>query len=280
MRGNVILPHPKPTASMPHLNNLNDRQHQAVISKDKRLLVLAGAGSGKTKTLLPKIICPIEEKGVSPSSIPANTFRLTIWHHAVSKLSCLSIVALFLSCNKPAPRQAAHKPPAPPVRICIQPFTGISEAEVNHVAGRIRGFYHSVKVLPAIELPAKAYYAPRNRHKADSLLQFLGSYKNDIGLTSQDISTRKNDVSDYGVMGLGYCPGKACVASSFRLNRKNKAEQLFKVAIHELGHSQGLPHCKNKSCFMRDADGKNPTDEETAFCASCTLHLRKKGWKL
>jgi hypothetical protein len=178
MRGNVILPHPKPTASMPHLNNLNDRQHQAVISKDKRLLVLAGAGSGKTKTLLPKIICPIEEKGVSPSSIPANTFRLTIWHHAVSKLSCLSIVALFLSCNKPAPRQAAHKPPAPPVRICIQPFTGISEAEVNHVAGRIRGFYHSVKVLPAIELPAKAYYAPRNRHKADSLLQFLGSYKN------------------------------------------------------------------------------------------------------
>jgi archaemetzincin len=210
---------------------------------------------------------------------------LTIRHNTASKLLYVSFTAIFFfSCTKPAPSQANHKPSVPPVRVCIQPFTGISEAEVNHVASRIRAFYPTVQVLPAIGLPAKAYYAPRNRYKADSLLQFLRSYKKDknlyLGLTSQDISSRKNDVSDFGVMGLGYCPGKACVASSFRLNRKNKAEQLFKVAIHELGHTQGLPHCKHKSCFMRDADGKNPTDEETAFCASCALHLRKKGWKL
>jgi len=39
-----------------NLSALNDRQREAVISEEKRLLVLAGAGSGKTKTLLQKII--------------------------------------------------------------------------------------------------------------------------------------------------------------------------------------------------------------------------------
>ena len=44
------------------LSALNDRQQEAVIGEDKRLLVLAGAGSGKTKTLLQKLIYLIEKK--------------------------------------------------------------------------------------------------------------------------------------------------------------------------------------------------------------------------
>ena len=34
------------------LSGLSEKQRQAVVSSCKRLLVLAGAGSGKTKTLL------------------------------------------------------------------------------------------------------------------------------------------------------------------------------------------------------------------------------------
>lgn len=45
-----------------NLSALNDRQKEAVISDEKRLLVLAGAGSGKTKTLLQKLVYLIEEK--------------------------------------------------------------------------------------------------------------------------------------------------------------------------------------------------------------------------
>ena len=56
------------------LSGLNNKQRQAVISDCKRLLVLAGAGSGKTKTLLQKIIYLIEEKNVNPSNILAITF--------------------------------------------------------------------------------------------------------------------------------------------------------------------------------------------------------------
>jgi archaemetzincin len=31
---------------------------------------------------------------------------------------------------------------------------------------------------------------------------------------------------------------------------------------------------------MRDAEGKNPTNEEKEFCKDCKKQLQKKGWKL
>lgn len=73
-------------------------------------------------------------------------------------------------------------------------------------------------------------------------------------------------------MGLGYCPGKACVASSFRLSPQKRQQQFFKVAIHELGHTQGLAHCAIKTCLMRDAEGGNHLDEETDFCQKCKAY--------
>lgn len=69
-----------------NLSALNDKQHEAVVSEDKRLLVLAGAGSGKTKTLLQKLIYLIEEKGVSPSSILAITFTKNATNEMIDRL--------------------------------------------------------------------------------------------------------------------------------------------------------------------------------------------------
>ena len=37
-------------------------------------------------------------------------------------------------------------------------------------------------------------------------------------------------------------------------------ERLWKVAIHELGHTLGLPHCPNNGCLMQDAHGTVKTD--------------------
>ena len=75
---------------MTNLHPLNEQQRQAVVSEDKRLLVLAGAGSGKTKTLLQKIIYLIEEKGVSPLDILAITFTKNA---AIEMLDRLILVA-------------------------------------------------------------------------------------------------------------------------------------------------------------------------------------------
>ena len=56
------------------LTNLNNKQKEAVLKTEGPTLVLAGAGSGKTKVLTTKIAYLVEEKNVDPSSILAITF--------------------------------------------------------------------------------------------------------------------------------------------------------------------------------------------------------------
>jgi len=58
----------------PLLRNLNEPQKEAVVHKDGPLLILAGAGSGKTTVITRRIAWLIEEEGVRPSSILAMTF--------------------------------------------------------------------------------------------------------------------------------------------------------------------------------------------------------------
>ena len=57
-----------------YLDPLNDEQRRAVLHMGKPLLILAGAGSGKTRVITTKIAWLIREKGMDPRSILAVTF--------------------------------------------------------------------------------------------------------------------------------------------------------------------------------------------------------------
>ncbi|PBQ33306.1 Zn-dependent protease [Sphingobacteriaceae bacterium] len=168
--------------------------------------------------------------------------------------------------------------------INVQPLGDFSAKQTSFIVNELKKVYSKVILNKPINFPKSAYYEPRKRYRADSLIKFLrGITEQDhvtIALTDKDISTTKGKVQDFGIMGLGYQPGRSCVVSTFRLAKQNLNTQFFKVAVHELGHTQGLPHCSVKTCYMRDAEGKNHLEEETCFCETCGKHLSDRGWKL
>ena len=58
----------------PIIDPLNDAQRAAVTAPNRAMLILAGAGSGKTRVLVHRIAWQIKVEGVSPHSILAVTF--------------------------------------------------------------------------------------------------------------------------------------------------------------------------------------------------------------
>ena len=194
---------------------------------------------------------------------------------------CFTLFSLIFSCEK---SKVIDLKSEEEITILIQPFEDVKPKQLAEISENIRKIYPKIKILEPIDFPKNAFYQPRNRYRADSIIKYLRTKTPNncvtLALTNKDISVTKGKVADFGVMGLGYRPGNACVASSFRLNPKNKNEQFYKIAIHELGHTQGLKHCPDKTCFMRDAEGKNPTNEEKDFCQNCKKVLRSKHWKI
>jgi archaemetzincin len=191
--------------------------------------------------------------------------------------------SFFISCNDGNEKEEVLKEQKRIVM--LQPLLSFNSSTLNFLKDSIEQFYPvTVVIAPAKEFPSSAYYKPRNRYRADSTIKWLKQIKPDpvrtmVGITNADISTTKGLYKDYGVMGLGYHPGNACIISTVRLkasstSTKHLQERLFKVVVHEMGHNFGLAHCPDQHCIMVDAEGQMKLDEEKDLCDSCRKKLK------
>jgi archaemetzincin len=172
--------------------------------------------------------------------------------------------------------------------IAIQPFENVDTNQLLPLLQLISKEYNNaaIKILSPLPLPQSAFYKPRNRYRAEKLLEFLdslnnGNYDRVVGFTKKDISTTKDEYDDWGIFGLGNLNGYSCVVSTFRLkkdgNSNKYSDRLLKIIIHELGHTFGLYHCDWRYCIMTDYKGSiQPLDIQWFhLCAPCRQYFRK-----
>lgn len=169
--------------------------------------------------------------------------------------------------------------------IALQPYSGFDSQRMEQISKFIgRHFNANITHLEAQPIPNQAYYPPRGRYRADSLIRILrtqistgAEFDKILGLTSYDISTTKDPHEDWGIFGLAFSPGSSCIVSSFRIGSddgQTTETRLLKITMHELGHNFGLHHCSfSNDCVMADACGSIKTVDQvdSSFCTKCRL---------
>jgi archaemetzincin len=177
---------------------------------------------------------------------------------------------------------AEQKPHAP--KLILQPLDKFPSASTDSLKVLFSDIFEDVVVAEPVQFPKMAWYEPRKRYRADSLLKYFHPQVprgcTQLLLSAKDISATKGKHVDFGIMGLALISGNVGVISTFRLKAERQMEQLKKLALHELGHTAGLSHCSESRCLLHDAEGRNRFDEEDEICPKCLGFLRSVGWKI
>jgi len=198
----------------------------------------------------------------------------------ITYVSLFGIVSIITACFFSfANEQNINKPIKDEKIIHIVPLGDIDEKYINFVKERIIKFYgFNCVIEKRITLTDDILASSKKRYEASKILGKYNSNKNLLLLTSVDIAhfNKAKNIAEYGIIGLGYRPGKTCVVSTFRIKRnvseKKMMERLEKVSIHEVGHNLGLDHCNyDIECLMNDARGtvKQIDRERVWLCDNC-----------
>jgi archaemetzincin len=140
-------------------------------------------------------------------------------------------------------------------------------------------FGAAVAVRPPRFDPERAYDSSRGQYHATLLLEQLlaagSGAARVVGVTGVDLFV---PILTY-VFGEAQLEGPAAVVSLHRLrpevyglppDDELLAARLEKEAIHELGHTFGLQHCRDPACVMRASTYVEEIDLKSArFCERC-----------
>lgn len=197
----------------------------------------------------------------------------------------LSVLFLF-SCGsgtsnlEPTPQKTDSSVTA------ILPLGSIESEQIRLLSAELAQFYGmKIRILPQSKMPESCRLKNTQRYSAPLLLKWLKDRKPVgcnyiLGVSTCDVFTQKGPYPHWGIFGLGYKPGVACIVSDHRLKQFGNRRDTFLtlVTLHEVGHNLGLPHCKkHPSCLMNDAKETARTlfSEKKWLCSNCRSLLSK-----
>lgn len=171
------------------------------------------------------------------------------------------------------------------MKLTVLRIGNVDAEAVRHVLdGLSQAFPEVVCTLAesVMPVPKDAYNQERYQYHSTRILAKMIEYveKSDIdsvlGVTAVDLYVPSLNF----VFGEAHCPGKVAIISLFRLTPEfygqSADKQLFyeravKEAVHEVGHTLGLGHCKNSLCVMFFSNSILDTDrKELTFCEKCS----------
>lgn len=167
----------------------------------------------------------------------------------------------------------------------ITPLGDVDSTYMVFIKESVESFYPEIKcVIDSREELSKDILASSGtRYEASKIIRKYKTNKNILLITNSDIAyfNKEKNIKEYGIIGLGYRPGKTCVVSTYRIKRGGKTklmDRLKKVSLHEIGHNLNIDHCKNsKDCLMHSADGTvSQIDREKIWiCDVCRKSIKR-----
>lgn len=148
---------------------------------------------------------------------------------------------------------------------------------IDWLAERLREVFKTdVTILPAVPLPSHCY-SRRGQFNSSCIISALRVTKRTLAITSEDLYAKGLNF----VFGEAELDGLRAVVSyhrlKFRADDEKLKERLLKEAVHELGHTFGLSHCKKSGCVMNFSNNVLEVDKKSwNFCNICSSKLKIK----